>query len=52
MTLVVGIAEMALSGTTTFNDMYLLVDCIIEVASRAGMRVALGEPLMDVGDGK
>jgi len=40
-------AEMILSGTTTFCDMYLFEDQTAEAASKAGMRCLAGEVLYD-----
>ncbi|MDY6836928.1 MAG: amidohydrolase [Thermodesulfobacteriota bacterium] len=40
-------AEMILSGTTTFCDMYLFEDAVAEAAKRAGMRALVGEVLYD-----
>ena len=40
-------AEMILSGTTTFCDMYLFEDAVAEAASQAGMRAVVGEVLYD-----
>ena len=40
-------AEMILSGTTTFCDMYLFEDQTAEAASKAGMRCVAGEVLYD-----
>ena len=40
-------AEMALSGTTTFADMYYFEDEIAAAAKRAGMRALLGETVVD-----
>ncbi len=40
-------AEMMLSGTTTFCDMYLFEDQAAEAAARAGMRCVAGEVLYD-----
>jgi len=40
-------AEMILSGTTTFCDMYLFEDQAAEAASRAGIRCLAGEVLYD-----
>ncbi len=42
-----GCAEMILSGTTTFCDMYLFEDEVAEAASQAGLRCLLGEVLYD-----
>lgn len=40
-------AEMALSGTTCFSDMYLFEDAVAEAADNAGMRAVAGEVLYD-----
>ncbi len=40
-------AEMALSGTTCFSDMYLFEDAVAEAADTAGMRAVVGEVLYD-----
>jgi 5-methylthioadenosine/S-adenosylhomocysteine deaminase len=40
-------AEMILSGTTTFCDMYLFEHKVAEAARRAGMRAVVGEVLYD-----
>ena len=40
-------AEMILSGTTTFCDMYLFEDEVAQVAQEAGMRCLVGEVLYD-----
>ncbi len=40
-------AEMILSGTTTFCDMYLFEDEVAEAACEAGMRSLVGEVLYD-----
>ena len=40
-------AEMILSGTTTFCDMYLFEDEVAEAAQVAGMRCVVGEVLYD-----
>jgi len=40
-------AEMILSGTTTFCDMYLFEDAAARAADEAGMRAVLGEVLYD-----
>jgi len=42
-----GCAEMILSGTTTFCDMYLFSDQVAEAANRAGIRAVVGEVLYD-----
>jgi 5-methylthioadenosine/S-adenosylhomocysteine deaminase len=40
-------AEMIMSGTTTFCDMYLFEDEVAEAARKAGMRCLVGEVLYD-----
>ncbi|MEZ4526933.1 MAG: amidohydrolase [Desulfobacterales bacterium] len=40
-------AEMILSGTTCFCDMYLFEDKVAEAAKKAGMRAVVGEVLYD-----
>ena len=40
-------AEMILSGTTTFCDMYLFENSVAEAAIEAGMRAVVGEVLYD-----
>jgi 5-methylthioadenosine/S-adenosylhomocysteine deaminase len=40
-------AEMILSGTTTFCDMYLFEDAVARAAQQAGMRAVVGEVLFD-----
>ncbi len=40
-------AEMILSGTTCFADMYLFEDAVAEAAKAAGMRAVVGEVLYD-----
>lgn len=40
-------AEMILSGTTCFADMYLFEDAVAEAAKIAGMRAVVGEVLYD-----
>lgn len=40
-------AEMLLSGTTTFCDMYLFEEEVAEAAKKAGMRALVGEVLYD-----
>jgi 5-methylthioadenosine/S-adenosylhomocysteine deaminase len=40
-------AEMMLSGTTCFADMYLFEDAVAQAAARAGMRAVVGEVLYD-----
>lgn len=42
-----GCAEMILSGTTTFCDMYLFSGQVAAAAKRAGMRAIVGEVLYD-----
>ncbi len=42
-----GCAEMILSGTTTFCDMYLFEDAVAQAAKTAGMRAVVGEVLYD-----
>ncbi|NOY68429.1 MAG: amidohydrolase [Deltaproteobacteria bacterium] len=42
-----GCAEMLLSGTTCFCDMYLFEDAVGEAARAAGMRAVVGEVLYD-----
>ncbi|MGQ9921249.1 MAG: amidohydrolase [Desulfobacca sp.] len=41
------IAEMILSGTTTFCDMYLFADAVAQAAREIGMRAVVGEVLYD-----
>lgn len=41
------IAEMILSGTTTFCDMYLFAEAVAQAAREAGMRAVVGEVLYD-----
>ena len=41
-------AEMILSGTTCFCDMYLFEDAVAEAAHEAGLRAVVGEVLYDV----
>lgn len=41
------IAEMLLSGTTTFCDMYLFADAVAQAAREAGIRAVVGEVLYD-----
>lgn len=41
------IAEMLLSGTTCFNDMYFFPEQTAEIAREAGMRASLGMILLD-----
>jgi len=40
-------AEMILSGTTCFSDMYLFEDAVAEAAKSAGVRAVVGEVLYD-----
>ena len=40
-------AEMIMSGTTTFCDMYLFEDAVARAARHAGMRAVVGEVLFD-----
>ncbi|MDP8990395.1 MAG: amidohydrolase, partial [Acidobacteriota bacterium] len=40
------VLEMALSGTTTFTDMYYFEDTVAEVTKQAGLRGMLGETLI------
>lgn len=42
-----GVAEMLLSGTTCFSDMYFFPDCIAQVAEETGIRVQLASPVLD-----
>lgn len=42
-----GCAEMILSGTTCFCDMYLFADAVARAAKSAGMRAVVGEVLYD-----
>ena len=42
-----GCAEMILSGTTSFCDMYLFEDAVARAAKAAGMRAVVGEVLYD-----
>jgi len=41
-------AEMIMSGTTCFCDMYLFEDAVARAAKKAGMRAVVGEVLYDV----
>ncbi len=41
------IAEMLLSGTTTFSDMYFFPDQVARVAAASGIRVQLACPVLD-----
>ena len=40
------VMEMALSGTTTFTDMYYFEDTVAEVTKQAGLRGVLGETII------
>jgi 5-methylthioadenosine/S-adenosylhomocysteine deaminase len=40
-------AEMIMSGTTTFCDMYIFEDAVAEAANKMGMRALVGEGLFD-----
>ncbi|MFP4667886.1 MAG: amidohydrolase [Desulfobacterales bacterium] len=40
-------AEMMLSGTTCFSDMYIFEDSVAEAADKVGMRAVVGEVLYD-----
>jgi len=40
------VAEMALSGTTTFTDMYYFEDTVAQVTKQAGLRGVLGETVI------
>ena len=40
------VLEMALSGTTTFTDMYYFEDTVAEVTKQAGLRGMLGETVI------
>jgi 5-methylthioadenosine/S-adenosylhomocysteine deaminase len=42
-----GCAEMILSGTTCFSDMYLFEGAVAEAAKHTGMRAVIGEVLFD-----
>lgn len=42
-----GLAEMLLSGTTTFCDMYLFADAVAAAAADCGLRAVIGEVLYD-----
>lgn len=44
-----GIAQMLLSGTTCFLDMYFFIDDIARAVSEMGIRAVLSQSLMDVG---
>jgi len=41
-----GCLEMALSGTTTFADMYYFEDVVAEAAKEAGLRAVVGETIL------
>ena len=41
------VAEMLLSGTTTFTDMYLFADHVARAAAETGIRAVVGEVLYD-----
>jgi 5-methylthioadenosine/S-adenosylhomocysteine deaminase len=41
------VAEMLLSGTTTFCDMYLFADAVARAAAETGIRAVIGEVLYD-----
>lgn len=41
------VAEMLLSGTTTFSDMYFFPDQVARVAQQSGIRVQLACPVLD-----
>jgi 5-methylthioadenosine/S-adenosylhomocysteine deaminase len=41
------VAEMLLSGTTTFTDMYLFADRVAKAAAETGIRAVVGEVLYD-----
>jgi len=41
------VAEMLLSGTTTFCDMYLFADAVAQAAAECGVRAVVGEVLYD-----
>ncbi len=41
------VAEMLLSGTTTFCDMYLFADAVAKAAAETGIRAVVGEVLYD-----
>jgi 5-methylthioadenosine/S-adenosylhomocysteine deaminase len=41
------VAEMLLSGTTTFCDMYLFADAVAKAAAATGIRAVVGEVLYD-----
>ncbi len=41
------VAEMLLSGTTTFCDMYLFTDAVARAVADTGIRAVVGEVLYD-----
>lgn len=41
------VAEMLKSGTTTFNDMYYLIDEMVDVVEKTGIRAVLSHGLID-----
>ena len=41
------VAEMIRAGVTSFGDMYFYPDCIARVASEAGIRAAIFNPILD-----
>jgi len=41
------VAEMLLSGTTTFTDMYLFADHVARAVAATGIRAVVGEVLYD-----
>ena len=47
-----GIAEMILSGTTAFADMYFFMPEVLEVVEEAGVRARLGHGCITVGKGE
>ena len=46
------IYELLKTGTTTFLDQYFHCDVAAEVAEKAGIRIACGEPIIDFQDGR
>jgi len=42
-----GLVEMIRSGTTTFNDMYFYTESIAQEVEKAGIRVVIGEGLLE-----
>lgn len=46
------IHEMLTTGTTTILDMYFYASVTVAVAELAGIRVACGETILDIGDGE